>query len=69
MKICSECRSPRFGLIRYRWDLHQFCRKECLDRFRRRVDAEAKHKRFLTWLSGDASRQTASAAEPGWCRL
>ena len=42
----------RFGLIRHRWGAHHFCRKECLERFKRRLDAEVKRRKFLAWLSG-----------------
>jgi hypothetical protein len=52
MKVCSECGSTRFGLIRHRWGAHHFCRKECLERFKRRLDAEVKRRKFLAWLSG-----------------
>jgi len=52
MKVCTECGSTRFGLIRYRWGVHQFCRRECLEQYKRRLEAEAKRLKFLAWLSG-----------------
>jgi hypothetical protein len=54
MRVCSECGSRRFGLIRHRWGVHQFCRRECMARFRRRLDAEVKRRKFLAWLTGRA---------------
>jgi hypothetical protein len=46
VRICSGCGSRRFGLIRYIWDGHQFCRKECRERFKRRLNTD------LAWLTG-----------------
>jgi hypothetical protein len=36
MKRCHEC-GRRFGLIRHRWGLHQFCTKVCLERYKTRL--------------------------------
>ena len=40
VSVCSGCGSRRFGLIRYTWDGHQFCRKECRERFKRRLNTD-----------------------------
>jgi hypothetical protein len=48
---CYQCHG-RFGLIRHRYALRQFCTKQCLERFRNNSDREAHHLRkwaeFLT---------------------
>ena len=35
MKRCHEC-GRGFGLIRYRWGLHQFCTRLCMQRYKSR---------------------------------
>jgi hypothetical protein len=35
MKRCHEC-GRKFGLIRHRWGLHQFCTNSCLQRYKNR---------------------------------
>ena len=49
---CSGCGSRRFGLIRRSWGAHQFCRKECMERFKRRLNTEVWPRKFLAWLTG-----------------
>ena len=34
---CSHCGSAKFGLIRYRAGLRQFCKKKCRDDYRFRL--------------------------------
>ena len=57
MRACSECGSTRFGLIRHHWGAHQFCRKECMGRFKRRLQAEVQRRKLFAWLS-DYARTT-----------
>jgi hypothetical protein len=54
MRACSDCGSTRFGLIRHRWGVHQFCRRACMERYKRRLEAEVKRRKFLVWLSSSA---------------
>jgi hypothetical protein len=52
VRVCSGCGSRRFGLIRHSWGAHQFCRKECMERFKRRLNTEVWPRKFLAWLTG-----------------
>jgi hypothetical protein len=48
---CYQCHG-RFGLIRHRYALKQFCTKECLERFRHEGDREAHRlKRWVEFLA------------------
>ena len=51
-RVCSGCGSRRFGLIRHSWGVHQFCRKQCMERFKRRLNTEVWPRKFLAWLTG-----------------
>lgn len=46
-RYCTQCGTSRFGLIRHRYGLAQFCSKLCLDRFKE--DLERK-RRWVRWL-------------------
>jgi hypothetical protein len=52
MRVCSGCGSRRFGLIRHSWGAHQFCRKECMERFKSRLNSEVWPRTFVSWLTG-----------------
>jgi hypothetical protein len=48
---CYQCQG-RFGLIRHRYALKQFCTKECLEQFRNQGDHEAHRlKRWVEFLT------------------
>ena len=52
VSACSSCGSRRFGLVRHGWGGHQFCRKECMEGFKRRLNNEIWPRKFLVWLTG-----------------
>jgi hypothetical protein len=46
IKHCYQC-NGRFGLIRRRFALKQFCSKECVDKYR--ADSDGKASRLKRW--------------------
>jgi hypothetical protein len=56
MKTCSECGSMHFGLVRYRWGMHHFCKKQCMERFKKRLEAEVKRRKFIAWFFNSSQR-------------
>ena len=50
MKPCAYCGGTTFGLVRYYWGFHQFCKHECLRRYKQ---LHQRQKAWLAWLYGD----------------
>jgi hypothetical protein len=48
MKRCEQC-SERFGLVRHRLGLKQFCSKQCLKRYK--ADSEQTISRINAWIA------------------
>jgi hypothetical protein len=48
VKRCEQC-SGRFGLVRHRLGLKQFCSKLCLNRYK--ADAERAMSRINAWIA------------------
>jgi hypothetical protein len=53
MKRCNQC-NGRFGLLRHRLALKQFCSKACLQRYK--ADAERTLSRTIAWVAFLAGR-------------
>ena len=52
-KRCYTC-SGRFGLVRYRVALKQFCSKLCLEKYKANTDRQAsRSKQWINFLTGN----------------
>jgi hypothetical protein len=52
MKRCHQC-SGRFGLVRHRSGLKQFCSKGCLSRYKVAIERQITHaKHWTEFLAG-----------------
>ena len=55
MKNCAHCRA-RFGLIRHRYGLQQFCSKKCLAAFKLKFEVEIRQRQsWYEFLIGHAA--------------
>ena len=58
MKICAQCGSKKFGLVRYSRGTKQFCSIKCRKRNEAELDGKlaAAKRRWLAFLARGSSR-------------